>query len=84
MRVERILLSRLIKWNHGDYFRLRRLTPREWFRFMSVEEKDIDRLVSTGVSESQLYKQGGNAIVIKTMRYLYTSIFDDVSEWYRC
>lgn len=67
-----------------DYFRLRRLTPREWFRFMSVEEKDIDRLVSTGVSESQLYKQGGNAIVIKTMRYLYTSIFDDVSEWYRC
>ena len=78
------IIKQINKMGPGDYFRLRRLTPREWFRFMSVEEKDIDRLVSTGVSESQLYKQGGNAIVIKTMRYLYTSIFDDVSEWYRC
>jgi len=61
----------------GNYFRLRRLTPRECFRFMSVEEEDIDKLLSTNVSEGQLYKQAGNAIVVQILLNLYKSIFDN-------
>jgi site-specific DNA-cytosine methylase len=61
----------------GDYFRLRRLTPREYFRFMSVDEKDIDKLLLTNVSEDQLYKQSGNAIVVQVLLNLYKSIFDN-------
>ena len=61
----------------GDYVRLRRLTPRECFRFMSVEEEDIDKLLSTNVSEGQLYKQAGNAIVVQILLNLYKSIFDN-------
>jgi site-specific DNA-cytosine methylase len=61
----------------GDYVRLRRLTPREWFRFMSVEEEDIEKLLSTNVSEGQLYKQAGNAIVVRILLNLYKSIFDN-------
>jgi DNA (cytosine-5)-methyltransferase 1 len=65
----------------GDYFRLRRLTPRECFRFMGVEEVDIDKLVKSGVSDGQLYKMSGNAIVVKVLCHLYTSIFYDVFCW---
>lgn len=67
----------------GDYFRLRRLTPRECFRFMGVEEVDIDKLVKSGVSDGQLYKMSGNAIVVKVLCHLYTSIFNDVSFWFK-
>ena len=73
------IIKQINKMGPGDYFRLRRLTPRECLRFMSVEAKDINILVGTGVSEAQLHKQSGNAIVIKTLRCLYTCIFDD--EW---
>ena len=59
----------------GDYFRLRRLTPRECFRLMSVDENDINKLVTTGVPEDQLYKMAGNAIVIRVLVFLYQSIF---------
>lgn len=67
----------------GDYFRLRRLTPRECFRFMGVEEVDIDKLVKSGVSDGQLYKMSGNAIVVKVLFHLYTSIFNDVFCWFK-
>ncbi len=65
----------------GDFFRLRRLTPSECFRFMGVSEDDIDKLVRCGVSDGQLYKMSGNAIVVKVMCYLYTSIFNDDFVW---
>jgi DNA (cytosine-5)-methyltransferase 1 len=65
----------------GDYFRLRHLTPRECFRFMSVDEESIDKLVSSSVSEDQLYKQAGNAIVVQVLVNLYKSIFNDISKW---
>jgi site-specific DNA-cytosine methylase len=67
----------------GDYFRLRRLTPRECFRFMGAEEVDIDKLVKSGVPDDQLYKISGNAIVVKVLCNLYTSIFNDVSSWFK-
>lgn len=66
----------------GDYFRLRRLTPKECFRFMSVEAKDVDKLVKSGVSEAQLVKQAGNAIVIRVLVNLYNSLFEDVCKWW--
>ena len=76
------ILELLDNLDVGDYFRLRRLTPRECFRFMSVEEKAIDKLVTSGVPESQLHKQAGNAIVVQVLVNLYKSIFNDINEWY--
>ena len=76
------ILEQLDNLDVGDYFRLRRLTPRECFRFMSVEEKAIDKLVTSGVPESQLHKQAGNAIVVQVLVNLYKSIFNDINVWY--
>ncbi len=59
----------------GEYFKLRRMTPREMFRFMGVREYDIDKLVSSGVSDSELYKQAGNSIVVDVLYNLLEELF---------
>ena len=61
--------------------RVRKLTERECFRLMGVDEENIIKLTSSGIPEGQLYKMAGNAIVVKVMYHLYTSIFNDVSVW---
>ena len=52
--------------------RVRKLTPREYWRIMGFSDSDYDKAASTGVSNSQLYKQAGNSIaysVIKSILY---------------
>ena len=66
----------------NEYLRLRRLTPCECFRLMGVDEEDIVKLATSGVPQSQRYKQAGNAIVVDTLFHLYKSLFSDVHEWY--
>ena len=69
------ILQQIDDMGDGDYFRLRRLTPSECFRLMSVDEESIIKLTSSGVPEDQLYKMAGNAIVIKVLVFLYQSVF---------
>src|SRR5574344_1354400 len=47
--------------------RIRRLTERESFRLMGVDETDIDILMKTGISSSGLYKLSGNSIVVNVI-----------------
>ena len=75
------ILAQIKNMGVGDYFRLRRLTPSECFRLMGVDGDNISKLASSGVPEGQLYKMAGNAIVVKVMFHLYTSIFNDVFVW---
>ena len=75
------ILAQIKNMGVGDYFRLRRLTPSECFRLMGVDGDNISKLASSSVPEGQLYKMAGNAIVVKVMCHLYTSIFNDVSVW---
>jgi len=47
----------------GKKFRIRKLTPKECFRLMGVNDKDIDKIQAAGVSNSGQYKLAGNSIV---------------------
>lgn len=47
----------------GKKFRIRKMTPRECFRLMGVDDKDIDKIQAAGVSNSGQYKLAGNSIV---------------------
>ena len=47
----------------GKKFRIRKLTPRECFRLMGVNDADIDKMQEAGISNSGLYKLAGNSIV---------------------
>ena len=56
-------------------YRIRKLTPRECFRLMGVDDKDIDTIQGAGISNSQMYKMAGNSIVVDTLYHLFRKMF---------
>jgi DNA (cytosine-5)-methyltransferase 1 len=44
--------------------RVRRLTPTECFRLMDFPDSLVENARNVGISDSQLYKQAGNSIVV--------------------
>ena len=55
--------------------RIRKLTPRECFRLMNVEEPDIDKIQTSGVSNSAQYKLAGNSIVVACLYHIFDKMF---------
>lgn len=55
--------------------RIRKLTPRETFRLMGFSDENFDAAQKAGVSNSQLYKQAGNSIVIDVPYYIYVELY---------
>lgn len=47
-----------------DGVRIRKLTPRECWRLQGFPDDYFDSAVAAGVSDSQLYKQAGNAVTV--------------------
>ena len=62
------------------WVRLRKLTPRECLRLMDVDEKNIDKMCSAGISDSQLYKMAGNSIVVACMEKMFLNLFGEQNE----
>lgn len=58
-------------------YRIRKLTPRECFRLMGVEDKDIDTIQASGVSNSQQYKMAGNSIVVDCLYNIFRKMFTE-------
>lgn len=59
----------------GKKFRIRKLTPRECFRLMGVDDADIDKIYASGVSNSAQYKLAGNSIVVDVLFHLFRKMF---------
>ena len=59
----------------GKKFRIRKLTPRECFRLMGVDDKDIDKIQAAGVSNSAQYKLAGNSIVVDVLFHIFRKMF---------
>lgn len=58
-------------------YRIRKLTPRECFRLMGVDDVDIDKIQGAGISNSQQYKMAGNSIIVDTLYYMIRKLFVD-------
>lgn len=58
-----------------DNFRIRKLTPRECFRLMGMNDNDIDKIQNAGISNSQQYKMAGNSIVINVLEEIFRNLF---------
>lgn len=56
-----------------DRSRIRKLTPRECWRLMGRTDEEYDR-ASAVVSDSQLYKQAGNSIVVPVLDAIFTTM----------
>ena len=59
----------------GKKFRIRKLTPRECFRLMDVEDPDIDKMQASGLSNSAQYKLAGNSIVVNVLYHIFRKMF---------
>ncbi len=55
-------------------YRIRKLTPRECGRLMGVSDEDIDKMAAVN-SNTQLYKQFGNSIVIDVMCEMFRNLY---------
>ena len=83
-------ISPTIKENHGTVtatvepsLRIRKLTPRETWRLMGFDDADVDKAEKV-CSNSQLYKQAGNSIVVNVLMAIFKELFvphKTRSEW---
>lgn len=59
----------------ANSIRIRKLTPRETFRLMGFSDENFDAAQKAGISNSQLYKQAGNSIVVDVLYYIYAELY---------
>ena len=62
--------------------RLRTLTPKEVWRLFCFEDKDVEK-ASEFVPDTQLYKQGGNCIVVNCLVAILGQLFEGKESIYR-
>lgn len=60
-----------------DSCRVRKLTPKECLRLMTFDDADYEKIKAAGISDSAIYKQAGNSIVVKVMMYIFAVMFDN-------
>ena len=57
-----------------EKLRIRKLTPRECMRLMGWSDENIDKMINSGVSKTQLYKMAGNSIVVNCLTEIFKKI----------
>ena len=65
------------KINESGQYVPRRLTPKETWRLMGVNDEDIDK-ASQLVSNTSLYKQSGNSIVVQVLEAIFRQWFIEI------
>lgn len=63
--------------------RIRKLTPRECFKLMDVDEPNIDKISASGVSNSAQYKLAGNSIVVACLYHIFDKMFIHPEQEYK-
>ena len=58
-----------------EKYRVRKLTPLECWRLMAFADEDFYKAKNVGISNSQLYKQAGNSIVVKVLEGIFKELF---------
>lgn len=54
--------------------RVRRLTPLECWKLMGFDDEDFYKAKNSGVSDTQLYKQAGNSIVVDVLAKIFENL----------
>lgn len=61
----------------NQYVKLRRLTPAESLSLMGIDDEDIQKMLHSGNTDKELYKQSGNSIVVDVLYHLFRKMFID-------
>lgn len=66
----------LISEDGNSYMRIRKLTPLECWRLMGFDDTDFYKAKSVGISDTQLYRQAGNSIVVNVLEGILKNILE--------
>ena len=58
-----------------DGYRIRKLTPKECWRLMGFDDEDFEKARKVN-SNTQLYKQAGNSIVVNVLEKIFKNLFE--------
>ena len=73
-------LAPTVKENHGTVtatiqnYRIRKLTPKECWKLMGFDDEDFEKAKKVN-SNTQLYKQAGNSIVVDVLENIFIELF---------
>lgn len=59
--------------------RIRKLTPKECWRLMGFDDEDFEKAAKVN-SNTQLYKQAGNSIVVNVLEAILTNLLLETQE----
>ena len=62
----------IVIWNGNSYI-VKKLTPKECWRFMGFSDEDFEKASKVN-SNSQLYKQAGNSIVVNVLEAIFKEL----------
>jgi len=65
----------VLSFKQDNKINVRKLTPTECLRLMGWKKEQIDKIVSAGISKSQIYKISGNGMVIQVLEAIFTNLF---------
>lgn len=60
---------------NNDKKRIRKITPLEAFRLQGFDDSFVQKAQKAGVSDTQLFKQAGNAITVNVAATILKEIF---------
>ena len=61
---------------HNYDLRIRKLTPLECWRLMGFNDEDFEKAKNIPTSNTQLYKQAGNSIVVKVLEKIFKNLLN--------
>lgn len=59
----------------ADNLQIRKLTPKECWRLMGFSDEDFEKAANIPTSNTQLYKQAGNSIVVNVLEKIFLNLF---------
>ena len=66
-------------------YRIRKLTPKECYKLQGWQDKDIQKVVDIGMSDTQMYRQAGNGICVPCVELLFEHLYKaQYDENYEC
>ena len=73
-----LILSQEIEKNNQKYekFRIRKLTPYETLKIQGFDKKFVNNVIKNGMSDTQLYKQAGNAVSVDMITMIANEILE--------
>lgn len=82
---ESIAMAHPANLTSGSYYyqvntrplRIRKLTPKECFRLMGFYDEDFSKAEQVPTSNTQLYKQAGNSIVVDVLEEIFCMMLDN-------